>query len=69
MIGFLNFADFLSGTPIGYTADGFITTNFLQGDANRYYRSHESGWYLQDKFQLRPTSASALVSASTITEV
>jgi hypothetical protein len=54
MIGFLNFADFLSGTPIGYTADGFITTNFLQGDANRYYRSHESGWYLQDKFQLRP---------------
>jgi Carboxypeptidase regulatory-like domain len=54
MIGFLNFADFLSGTPIGYTADGFITTNFLQGDANRYYRSHESGWYLQDKFQVRP---------------
>ncbi|MGA8617286.1 MAG: TonB-dependent receptor [Candidatus Sulfotelmatobacter sp.] len=53
MIGFLNFADFLTGTPIGYTADGFITTNFLQGDANRYYRSHESGWYLQDKFQLR----------------
>jgi Carboxypeptidase regulatory-like domain len=54
MIGFLNFADFLTGTPIGYTADGFITTNFLQGDANRYYRSHESGWYLQDKFQVRP---------------
>ncbi len=54
MIGFLNFADFLTGTPIGYTADGFITTNFLQGDANRYYRSHESGLYLQDKFQLRP---------------
>src|ERR1700728_2302941 len=53
MIGFLNFADFLTGTPIGYTADGFITTNFLQGDANRYYRSHESGAYLQDKFQLR----------------
>jgi hypothetical protein len=54
MIGFLNFADFLSGTPIGYTADGFITTNFLQGDANRYYRSNETGGYLQDKFQLRP---------------
>jgi carboxypeptidase family protein len=53
MIGFLNFDDFLTGTPIGYTADGFISTNFLQGDANRYYRSHESGWYLQDKFQLR----------------
>jgi hypothetical protein len=54
MIGFLNFADFLTGTPIGYTADGFITTTFLQGDANRYYRSNESGAYLQDKFQVRP---------------
>jgi hypothetical protein len=54
MIGFTNFENFLTGNPIGYTADGFITTNFLQGDANRYYRSHESGWYLQDKFQLRP---------------
>ncbi|MGB6476532.1 MAG: TonB-dependent receptor [Candidatus Sulfotelmatobacter sp.] len=54
MIGFLNFDDFLTGTPIGYTADGFITTNFLQGDANRYYRSNEWGGFLQDKFQLRP---------------
>ncbi len=53
MIGFLNFADFLTGTPITYTADGYITTTFLQGDANRYYRSKETGWYLQDKFQLR----------------
>src|SRR5208282_3792455 len=54
MIGFLNFADFLTGTPIGYTADGFITTNFLQGNANRYYRSNEDGLYVQDKFQIRP---------------
>jgi hypothetical protein len=53
MIGFPNFADFLTGQPITYTADGFITSTFLQGDANRYYRSHESGWYLQDKFQIR----------------
>jgi Carboxypeptidase regulatory-like domain len=53
MIGFTNFDNFLSGTPIGYTADGFITTNFLQGDANRYYRSRETGAYLQDKFQIR----------------
>ncbi len=43
MIGFSNFDDFLTGTPIGYTADGFITTNFLQGDANRYYRSQRMG--------------------------
>ena len=54
MIGFTDFSSFLTGSPIAYTADGFITTNFLQGDANRYYRSNESGWYLQDKFQLRP---------------
>jgi hypothetical protein len=54
MIGFSNFADFLTGSPITYQANGFITTTFLQGDANRYYRSKENGWYLQDKFQFRP---------------
>jgi hypothetical protein len=54
MIGFLNFDDFLTGSPITYSADGFITTTFLQGDANRYYRSNEWGGFLQDKFQLRP---------------
>jgi len=54
MIGFTSFDDFLTGSPITYTADGFITTTFLQGDANRYYRSNETGMYLQDKFQIRP---------------
>ena len=54
MIGFTNFANFLTGNPTTYTADGFITTNFLQGDANRYYRSKEWGTYLQDKYQIRP---------------
>ena len=54
MIGFTSFDNFLQGLPIDYTADGFITTNFLQGDANRYYRSNESGWFAQDKFQIRP---------------
>jgi hypothetical protein len=53
MIGFTSFETFLTGTPIGYTADGFISTNFLQGDANRYYRSNENGAFIQDKFQLR----------------
>jgi hypothetical protein len=52
-VGFTNFDNFLQGLPITYTADGFIDTTFLQGDANRYYRSKETGWYLQDKFQLR----------------
>ena len=54
MIGFVDFANFLSGTPIDYTANGFIATTFLQGDADRYYRSNETGWYVQDKFQARP---------------
>jgi Carboxypeptidase regulatory-like domain len=54
MIAFPDFANFLTGSPITYQADGFVTTTYLQGDANRYYRSKETGWYLQDKFQLRP---------------
>jgi Carboxypeptidase regulatory-like domain/TonB dependent receptor len=53
MIGFTSFGDFLTGNPITYTADGFITTNFLQGDANRYYRSKEWGGYVQDKYRIR----------------
>jgi hypothetical protein len=54
IVGFSNFADFLTGTPITYTADGFVATQFLQGDANRYYRSNESGTYVEDKLQIRP---------------
>jgi hypothetical protein len=53
MIGFTNFATFLTGSPITCTANGFISTDFLQGDADRYYRSKETGWYLQDKIQVR----------------
>ena len=53
MIGFTSFDNFLTGSPTTYTADGFIATTFLQGDANRYYRSNETGWYVQDKFQFR----------------
>jgi hypothetical protein len=54
MIGFVNWDDFLTGSPITYTADGFIATTFLQGDANRYYRSNDNGAFLQDKYQIRP---------------
>ncbi|HUA16416.1 MAG TPA: TonB-dependent receptor [Verrucomicrobiae bacterium] len=54
MVAFTDFSEFLQGLPITYTADGFITTTFLQGDANRYYRSKESSAYVSDKFQLRP---------------
>jgi hypothetical protein len=37
------------------TDDDFQTTSFLQGDANRYYRSNETGEYLQDKYQVKPS--------------
>jgi Carboxypeptidase regulatory-like domain/TonB dependent receptor len=54
MIGFTNFDKFVTGSPVTYSANGFIATTFLQGDANRYYRSNETGMFLQDKFQIRP---------------
>ncbi len=31
----------------------FFTTTFLQGDADRYYRSNQVGMYVQDKYQIR----------------
>jgi hypothetical protein len=52
-IGFADFSQFLQGLVVPYSSDGFITTAYLQGDANRYYRSKDSGAYFQDKFQLR----------------
>jgi|HubBroStandDraft_6_1064221.scaffolds.fasta_scaffold01341_3 hypothetical protein len=54
MIGFEDFSDFLTGTPITYSANGFISTSFLQGNAIRHYRSKENGIYVQDKVQIRP---------------
>ncbi|HLX86748.1 MAG TPA: TonB-dependent receptor [Terriglobales bacterium] len=53
MVGFTSFDSLLTGSPITYTASGFITTNFLQGDANRHFRANDTGWYVQDKFQIR----------------
>ena len=37
-----------------YSTDGFVATDFLQGNANRYYRANQTGLYLQDKYQVRP---------------
>jgi Carboxypeptidase regulatory-like domain len=54
MIGFPDFSQFLEGNVTPYSVTGFIATTYLTGDANRYYRAHESGEYIQDKFQLRP---------------
>jgi len=37
-----------------YSTQNFAATAFLQGNANRYYRSNQTGAYVQDKFQVRP---------------
>jgi hypothetical protein len=34
--------------------DDFNTTTFLQGNGDRYYRTNQTGLYLQDKYQVRP---------------
>jgi len=54
MIGSVDFGQFLQGQVLQYTSDGFVTTAFLQGNANRYYRAGQTGAYLQDKYQFRP---------------
>jgi hypothetical protein len=52
-IAFNDFSDFLQGEAETYSANGFVTTNFLNGNANRHYRSRETGEYVADKFQIR----------------
>jgi hypothetical protein len=34
--------------------DDYNVTTFMQGNANRYYRANQLGFYLQDKFQIKP---------------
>jgi hypothetical protein len=41
-------------TP-GGSSTGFYVSSFLQGNASRYYRANQLGFYLQDKFQVTPT--------------
>lgn len=53
VIAFPDFAAFLQGIDATYTTDGFVTSTFMQGNANRYYRSNDTGAYFQDKYQLR----------------
>jgi hypothetical protein len=54
MIGFFDFSQFLTGQPTSYTSDGFVTTAYLQGNPNRYFRSGQTGLYVQDRYQFRP---------------
>ncbi len=53
VIAFADFSQFLQGLETSYSPNGFVTSAFLQGDANRYWRSKDTGAYVQDKFQLR----------------
>jgi hypothetical protein len=53
VIAFADFSQFLQGLETSYSPNGFVTSAYLQGDANRYFRSKEAGVYLQDKFQMR----------------
>ena len=53
VIAFADFSQFLQGLETSYSPNGFVTSAYLQGDANRYFRSKETGVYLQDKFQMR----------------
>jgi len=52
-IGVVDFSQFLLGEVTPYTSNGFVTTAFLQGNANRYYRAGQTGLYIQDKYALR----------------
>ncbi len=53
IIGIADFSQFLQGQVVSYTPDGFVTTAYLQGDANRYLRAGQTGLYIQDKYALR----------------
>ena len=55
IIGFADFSQFLEGLVTPYSTNGFIASTYLSGNANRYYRANETGEYIQDKFQLRPS--------------
>ena len=52
MVSTPDFSTFAMNWVSPYSTDGFVATTFLQGNANRYYRSNTSGLYLQDKYQI-----------------
>jgi Carboxypeptidase regulatory-like domain len=50
-----DFNTFAENWVTPYSTQNFTATDFLQGNANRYYRANEVGAYVQDKFQVTPT--------------
>jgi len=49
-----DFSTFALSEVTPYSTNGFVDTTYLQGNANRYYRSNTTGAYVQDKFQVKP---------------
>jgi hypothetical protein len=47
-----DFGQFVQGLVT--SNDNFNTTTFLQGNGDRYFRSNQTGLYVQDKYQIRP---------------
>ena len=47
-----DFSQFVQGLVT--TNDDFNVTTFLQGNGDRYYRTNQTGLYLQDKYQVLP---------------
>jgi hypothetical protein len=50
-----DFVTFAKNWVTPYSTQNFTATDFLQGNANRYYRANQVGGYIQDKFQVTPT--------------
>ena len=55
VIGFSDFSTFLMGLPVTYSANGFVTTNFLNGDVNRHYRTARPASTLRTSFRFART--------------
>jgi len=49
-----DFFTFAKNWVTPYSTNGFVSSAFLQGDANRYYRANQTGLYLSDKFAVLP---------------
>jgi hypothetical protein len=49
-----DFVTYANNWVTPYSTQNFTATTFLQGNANRYYRSNQTGLFAQDKFQLKP---------------
>ena len=54
-IGVVDFSQFLLGDVTPYTSNGFVTTAYLQGNANRYYRAGKPGSTCRTNINCVPT--------------